>query len=174
MQWQADGRHAEVNCTAGRPDSVDGLRDLAAAGFTELAEVVFGPPDELPESRDLLVRRHGLGPGPVVEVQGRPDPFPGLQQAVEIAAKLGQIRRIGPEVTAAKAAEPERAGLTVGFDVGGSEHVPNGTAAWPTAIRWCSLSSRARAWPQTRFPPLSSWKAARVSTAARVRFAVVR
>jgi hypothetical protein len=118
LQGRTDGRHAEVDCPAGRPDGIDGLRDLAAVSFAELAEVMLGSPDELPQPGDLLVRRHGLGPGPVIEVEGGPDPFPGLQKAVEIAAELGKVGRIGPEVAAAQAAEPERAGSAAGLDVG--------------------------------------------------------
>jgi hypothetical protein len=80
-----------VNCAAGRADDIDGLGDLAPVGFAELAEVVFGPPDELPQPRDLLVGRRGLAPGPVIEVLGGPDAFAGLQQAVEVVAKLWQV-----------------------------------------------------------------------------------
>jgi hypothetical protein len=115
---RADGRHAEVNCAAGRADDLDGLDDLAPVGFAELAEVVSGPPDELPQPGDLLVGRRGLGSGPVVEVAGGPDAFPGLQQAVEVVAELGEVGRVGSEVTAAQAAEPERAGSAAGLDVG--------------------------------------------------------
>jgi len=103
---------------AGRPDDFDSLADLAPVGIIELAEVVFGTPDELPQPCDLLVGRRGLGSGPVVEVLGGPDAFPGLQEAVEIVAKLGEVGGVGPEVAAAQAAEPERAGSPAGLDVG--------------------------------------------------------
>ena len=39
----------------GCPDGINGLGDLAPVGFAELAEVVLGPPDELPQPRDFLV-----------------------------------------------------------------------------------------------------------------------
>lgn len=53
---------------------------------------------------------------PVVEVPGGPDALAGMQQGVEVVAKLGQVGRVGPEMAAAQAAE--RAGSSAGLDVG--------------------------------------------------------
>ena len=156
-----------MNCAAGRADHLDGLGDLAPVGFLELAEVVFGSADELPQPGDLFVGGHGLGFGPLVVVLGGPDAFAGSQQGVEVVAKLGQVGGVGAEVAAAQATEPDGQAPPPALALEGSEDTPNGTAIWPTARCWCSRSRRAPAWLQTRSPPRSNWKAARVSTAAR-------
>ena len=113
-----DAGHAEVTVWRVGADDLDGLGDLAPVGVAELVQVVFGPADELPQPGDLLVGGHGLGSGPVVEVAGGADAFPGAQQGVEVVAELGQVGGVGAEVAAAQAAEPERAGAAAGLDVG--------------------------------------------------------
>jgi hypothetical protein len=54
----------------------------------------------------------------VIEFGCGPDAFPVTQQRVEIVPQLRQVRRVGAEVTAAQAPEPERASPTASLHVG--------------------------------------------------------
>ncbi len=44
--------------------------------------VGFGPAGELAQPGDLLLRRHRLGPGPLLEVAGGTDAFAGVRSRV--------------------------------------------------------------------------------------------
>ena len=55
---------------------------------------------------------------PLVDVAGGEQPFPVAQQVIEVGVQVGQVGDVGAEVVAAGAAEPERAGLAAGLDVG--------------------------------------------------------
>ena len=81
----------------------------------ELVEAGADPGDEAADAADLLVRGHGLGACPVVEVGGGEQAFPVAQQVVEVGLQVGQVGDVGAEVVAAGAAEPERAGLAAGL-----------------------------------------------------------
>ncbi|HEX9353744.1 MAG TPA: hypothetical protein VF933_08005 [Streptosporangiaceae bacterium] len=54
----------------------------------------------------------------MVEFGGGEQAFPAAEQVVEVGLQVGQVGDVGAEVVAAGAAEPERAGLPAGFDVG--------------------------------------------------------
>ena len=74
--------------------------------------------DQPADAGDLLLRGHGLGACPVVEVGGGEQPFAVAQQVVEVGVQVGQVGDVGAEVVAAGAAEPVGAGVAAGLDVG--------------------------------------------------------
>ena len=116
-QGLADAGHAEHGDAVAADDG-DGLVDLVAFGGGELAEAGVDPGDEPPDPGDLLLRGQGLGVRPVVQVGGGEQAFPVAQQVIEVGLQVGQVGHVGAEVVAAGAAEPVRAGLPAGLDVG--------------------------------------------------------
>ena len=92
--------------------------DLVAFVGGEVVEAGADPGDETADPGDLLLGGGGFGAGPVVEVGGGEQSFPVAEQVIEVGLQVGQVGDVGAEVVAAGAAEPERAGVAAGFDVG--------------------------------------------------------
>ena len=89
----------------------------ARSAGVQAGDVAFDAADELAYLADLLFRRGRRGPGPAVAAGGG-EPFAGAEQVVEVGGQVGQVGDVGAEVVAAGAAEPERAVVAAGRDVG--------------------------------------------------------
>ncbi len=75
---------------------VDGLVDLGALGVGELGDVAVDPGDQRPDAGDLLLGGGGVGAGPLVgAVDGGGQPFPGLQQVIEVGGQVGEVGDVG-------------------------------------------------------------------------------
>src|SRR5260370_181016 len=74
--------------------------------------------EERPDAGDLLLGWHRLGAGPLLDVGGGEEPLAVAQQVVQVGLQVGEVGHVGAEVVAARAAEPERAGMAAGLDVG--------------------------------------------------------
>ena len=97
----------------------DRLVDAGSLAFVEIGDVAFDPADQPPDPGDFLLGRGGVDAGPVVDsVDGGGQPFAGAQQIIEVCLQVGQVGNVGAEVVAARAAVPDRAGSSAGFDVG--------------------------------------------------------
>ena len=91
----------------------------ARSSVAGLVEIAVDAADEPPDPGDLLLAGGGVGAGPFVDaVDGRGQAFTGAQQVIEIAGEVGQVGRVGAEVVAAGATEPDRAGAAAGCHVG--------------------------------------------------------
>jgi hypothetical protein len=55
---------------------------------------------------------------PFLDVGGGEYPFPVAQQVIEVGVQVREVGRVSAEVVAARAAEPVRAGVPAGLDVG--------------------------------------------------------
>jgi hypothetical protein len=58
------------------------LVDLGSFVVGEIVHVLLDPVDQLLDSTDFLLRRHGLGLGPVRQVSGCEDAFAVAKQVV--------------------------------------------------------------------------------------------
>ena len=69
----------------------DGLLDLGALGVGELGDVAVDAGDQAADAGDLLLGGGGVGAGPLVDaVDGGGQPFPGLQQVIEVGGQVGR------------------------------------------------------------------------------------
>jgi hypothetical protein len=157
---------------SGRVERLDYL--LLALGAGELTEAGLNAADQLADELDLGLGRDCFGAGPIVQVTGNQNAFTVAEEVLQVSPEVGQIGGVGEEVAAVGAAEPERAGVPAGLDVGGLGADPVCAATWPICSRARSSSSRAWAWRQIRLPCRSNCSTATLSTAARVRFSVIR
>ena len=164
-----DAGHAEHR-GAVPADRGDGRLDLGAFVVGELVEIAGDPRDQPPDPGDLLLRWHGFGFGPLVDIGGggSEDSFAAAQQVIEIGLQVGQVGD-GAEVVAAGAAESVGQAFPPALTLEGSAQTPKGTATWPTLRRACSESSSAWAWRQMRLPCRSNCIVVTRSTASRRR-----
>lgn len=101
-----------MNGLPGGSDDGDRVEDVVALGRVEVVQVLFDAVDERPDAGDFGGAGFGLGAGLVIELGGGADPFAVGEELVEVAAQFWQVGGVGAEVSAAGAAEPERAGAT--------------------------------------------------------------
>ena len=113
-----DAGVAEVD-GSGSAQHRDGVADLLLLVVGERVELGLNAADELAQPVDFLVGGCCLGACPVVELGRGGDPFAVVQQLVQVGAQVWQVGRVGAEVVAAEAAEPEGAGVPGCLDVAG-------------------------------------------------------
>ena len=107
-------------------DGGDGGVDVGSLLVGEVLETGLDPGDETADADDLFFGGHGFSSRPLVDIGGGKDSFAVAEQVVEVGLQIGEVGDVGAEVVTARAAEPERAGVAAGLDVGGLGADPEG------------------------------------------------
>src|SRR5664280_377101 len=117
MRWWGSG-HTEMLDPADLAQCRGRLVQRTLLGDAQVLDRFLGAADQRSQPGDLVLGGSGLGGGPLVKGGRGQDPFPVPEQSLQVVTQLGQIGRVGAEMTAPQAAEPERARMTAGRDVG--------------------------------------------------------
>ncbi len=98
----------------GSPNHGGGVVDLGSLLGGKLAEVLLDTVDEVLQPTDLGMGRHGLGLGPLLQVDRGEHSLAILEQVVQVCLEIGQVGDVGAEMVADDAPEPVGAGAAAG------------------------------------------------------------